>query len=809
MKSNFKTKLLAGLLLANVALFSQMNYMATSPHKLNLQNTPVAITPLYSGAPATDAYSVANSAFDVNGKLLFYIKDENVFNASGVIVGQLGGGYIGGSCEGGYLLQTLREIAIVPVPGSCNDYYAIFIKTSPNSGSYAYYTKINCTGGVITVTNASGPYSNTCNKVFFSGYQAFGIGACGDIPGGIAVSQIVSGSGSTAKRFLYVAGGTSYTSSSSITKYDITSTGIANPGSFGVIPGLVGTDYGTMELELSSDGQWLAWSNYGFNNQTGTKVFVQKLFATSTGLNSGIPQIYTLNAIKGLEFDKTPSNPNLYVAGGTTASNVLAKINTATQVVTNITPSLDVSNTFLELAKNGNILALAPFKSLLRLVELNTTTNVMTWQYDYANSKSTIYGFGGVATLPDQIDGEDYTSFTGQQYVAIAGITLNSQVLGATCSTGNPSLYNCAAINLNATYLNGISTGSSYKVEIHKLDGSCVNIPLINDPTALNYVGTWITSAVPANLLLSNLYDVYNNSLISSHAGSYSVSVSVQDACGNVSIQSGIFNLLEAVFPNPLLEIYNTYFTSPANTYLPAGTTPGAAILTGALTAGFRINGSTGNVTSYNITIDQVSNTGVYIKNIYNTTTATSNITAVPPLSLNSLCVSAAAWSPVVSSNPITCTSISPPYTGWTGYWGYTNGLNSVGNYYKITLTLSNPCSSTSAFSYLYVNNGYARMANPNALAIADEPLQTNLAVYPNPSSNLINFALSSEADDVYTIEVYDVRGNKVATIATNQALSKGTHTVEFNNANLPTGIYTYKINSNTLNKTGTLQIVK
>lgn len=101
MKSNFKTKLLAGLLLANVALFSQMNYMATSPHKLNLQNTPVAITPLYSGAPATDAYSVANSAFDVNGKLLFYIKDENVFNASGVIVGQLGGGYIGGSCEGG------------------------------------------------------------------------------------------------------------------------------------------------------------------------------------------------------------------------------------------------------------------------------------------------------------------------------------------------------------------------------------------------------------------------------------------------------------------------------------------------------------------------------------------------------------------------------------------------------------------------------------------------------------------------------------------------------------------------------------
>jgi hypothetical protein len=805
MKSNFKTKLLAGLLLANMALFSQMNYMATPPLKLNLQNTPVAITPLYTGAPTTDAYSVSNGAFDVNGNLLFYIKDENVFNASGVIVGQLGGGYIGGSCMGGYLLQTLREIAIVPVPGSCNDYYAIFIKTSVGSGSYAFYTKINCTSGVVTVTNASGPYSNTCNSVFFSGYQAFGIGACGDIPGGIAVSKIVSGSGSTAKRYLYVAGGTSYVSTSSITKYDITSTGIANPTSFGSIGTLVGSDYGTMELELSPDGQYLAWSNYGFSNQTGNKVFVQKL--NSLGLNTLAPQIYTLNAIKGLEFDKTPSYPNLYVAGGILGSSTLAKINTATQVVTNITPLLDVSNTFLELAKNGNILALSSWKSSsLRLMELNTTTNAMTYQTEWANSRSTIYGFGGVATLPDQIDGEDYTSFTGNQYVALTGITLNSQVLGATCSAGNPSLYNCAPINLNATYLNGITTSSSYKIEIHKLDGSCVNIPLINDPTALNYVGAWVSGAVPASLLISNLYDVYNNSLISSHAGSYSVSVSVRDVCGNISTQSGIFNLLEAVLPNPLLEIYNTYYTSPANTYLPAAITIGAAIPIGATTANFRINGSTGTVSSYNVTIDQVSNTGAIIKsNIYNTTTPTSNISTISTIALNSLCVSSAIWAPVVPPAGANCAGTS----NYLGYWGYNSAQNSLGNYYKLTLTLINPCSSASAFSYLYVNNAYARLAKPGEVAIANEALQTNLTVYPNPSTTLVNFALSSEVDDVYTIEVYDVMGKKVATVATNQALSKGIHALEFNSANLTTGIYTYKINSNTINKTGTLNITK
>ncbi len=808
MKSNFKTKLLAGLLLANVALFSQMNYMATPPVKLNNQGSFLTTSPLYSGAPTTDAYSLSNGAFDVNGNVLFYIKDENVFNASGVIVGQLGGGYIGGSCTGGYLLQTLREVAIVPVPGSCNDYYAIFIKTSPNSGSYAFYTKINVTAGVVKVTNASGPYSNTCNGVFFSGYQAFGIGACGDIPGGIAVSKIVSGSGSTAKRYLYVAGGTSYVSTNSITKYDITNTGIANPFAFGTIGTLVGTDYGTMELELSPDGSKLAWSNYNpLYNSTGDKVYIADL---TSGNFNGTYHSYTLNAIKGLEFDKTPGYPNLYVAGGVFGASTLAKINTGTQVVTAVVPSIayDYSNTFLELAKNGSMLSVHGWKLSPRILQLDLNTSVVTPISTGSNPSSTIYGVGGVYTLPDQIDGEDYTSFTGQQYVALTGITLNSQVLGATCSTGNPSLYNCAPINLNATYLNGITTTSSYKIEIHKLDGSCVNIPLSTDPTALNYVGTWVSGAVPASLLISNLYDVYNNSLISSHAGSYSVSVSVQDVCGNISTKSGIFNLLEAVLPNPLLEIYNTYFTSPSDTYLPASTNISSPILTGALTAGFRISGSTGSVSNYNVTIDRVDNTGLYIKNIYNTTTATSNISSVSTQLLNSLCVSAAAWSPVVPGGGF-CTSTSPAYSGYTGYWGYTNGLNSVGNYYKLTVTLSNPCSSASAFSYLYVNNGYARMANPNALAIADDVLQTNLLVYPNPSTTLVNFALSSEVDDVYTIDVYDVMGKKVASLATNQALSKGTHTLEFNSANLPTGIYTYKINSNTINKTGTLNITK
>ena len=64
---------------------------------------------------------------------------------------------------------------------------------------------------------------------------------------------------------------------------------------------------------------------------------------------------------------------------------------------------------------------------------------------------------------------------------------------------------------------------------------------------------------------------------------------------------------------------------------------------------------------------------------------------------------------------------------------------------------------------------------------------------YPNPfnPSTIINYGLK-KSDNV-EITVYNVLGNKVATLV-NGYKSAGMHSVDFNAANLASGIYFYKI---------------
>jgi surface protein len=73
---------------------------------------------------------------------------------------------------------------------------------------------------------------------------------------------------------------------------------------------------------------------------------------------------------------------------------------------------------------------------------------------------------------------------------------------------------------------------------------------------------------------------------------------------------------------------------------------------------------------------------------------------------------------------------------------------------------------------------------------------------YPNPfnPSTQIRFSLSESS--LTTLEVYSIDGTKVASLV-NQVLNAGWHTATFNAANLPTGLYLYRLN------TGKQQITK
>lgn len=398
-------------------------------------------------------------------------------------------------------------------------------------------------------------------------------------------------------------------------------------------------------------------------------------------------------------------------------------------------------------------------------------------------------------------------------YLDDVSITYNNSMINAfkvnnatllQCGEGglDPEYYNCGSLLLNTTYSNG--TPSAYMVELFTIDGDCEQLV---GAGYMNYSSGWVAGAVPANLDLRTLYDGAGQGISNSPIHNFYLKVSTKDGCGNITTKTGKMYIYSSVSATASLEIYNTYYTSPANTYLGVQHNIASAIPTGALSVGFRISGSTGVVTGYKVTIYEVDNTGVPVKTIHDKTFSTSNITTVAPLSLNSLCVASGVWSPTVPGGG-GCTSPSPSYSGYTGYFGFSNGLLTVGKKYQITITLLNPCSNVSAWSYIYVNNGYAR---PAATVGIDETETSgnSISVYPNPATNAVKFKINSERSDVYTISIYDITGKLVKSVANGQKLMQGEQIIDVNTADLEQGVYTYKVQSSLINKAGLLQIAK
>ena len=64
---------------------------------------------------------------------------------------------------------------------------------------------------------------------------------------------------------------------------------------------------------------------------------------------------------------------------------------------------------------------------------------------------------------------------------------------------------------------------------------------------------------------------------------------------------------------------------------------------------------------------------------------------------------------------------------------------------------------------------------------------------YPNPFNPTTSISYSLKEDGLITLNVYDMLGRDVAELV-NENQSEGYHLVEFNAANLPSGIYIYKI---------------
>jgi phosphatidylserine/phosphatidylglycerophosphate/cardiolipin synthase-like enzyme len=65
---------------------------------------------------------------------------------------------------------------------------------------------------------------------------------------------------------------------------------------------------------------------------------------------------------------------------------------------------------------------------------------------------------------------------------------------------------------------------------------------------------------------------------------------------------------------------------------------------------------------------------------------------------------------------------------------------------------------------------------------------------YPNPFNPVTNIRFELDSERTITLQVYDIMGRMVATLADNRSLSTGVHTIPFDASGLSSGVYLYRL---------------
>ncbi len=754
--------------------YAQMNYWTTPPYKFNMS---VSI-PTFTALPGPGgAYSVANGAYDENGNLLFYVQDYSIYGPTGLSVGVLPG-YNMGVCGEAYTILN-PEVNIVPIPGTCRQFYVIYSMDNPVGYSPVLYVKVNCSG-TTPVVSYNGTVYASCPPWYagFFNVPFWVSGHGGSDNTAMAVSKVISGSGSTAKRFLFSV------SNSEIVKSEITSAGISSgtPVVNAASLGLSTADFAAFEAEFSWGNNCFAWSSYN------GKVHVIRLAADGNFITGSL-QSYSIPGAKGIEFTMATDNPKLYVSGRNGLTQILTSNQTQSLVSTG---TFDLTNTFLEYAKNNRIYGISPTYNLqgelvsTTLVGINWLNNSLIsvnagFDSRYIESASFT---NGVFTLPEQIDGENYSYFNGTPAVAISNFTLNGSVPIGNCDQGGFGNY-CqnSPIAFNATYSAG--TPTKYKFDIQAVDWGCT---FITGAGLMNYHGAWTNGTPVSNLDLRTL-SANGINLGNCLGGLVLITYSVQDACGIISTYSKAINMYVPIPPIVALEIYNK---DNPQSYLPPSQNINSPVLCGSASIGYRVNNSTGTITSLTVKIEQMSP----YKVLYDKTTSVNGVSNLTYESLNGYCISSAIWSPYTGFE-----SCNTGYTGWSGYFSYTNGLFSFNKTLKLTVTVGNQCGSNTNWSYLKVNSIGNKMANADIGTGKD--WAEDLLVYPNPASDQITVRFNSLYEEYFQVDVVDMTGRQVLLLLPDTKIEKGIFEKSFDITILRSGIYSYRVKSATSIKTG------
>jgi hypothetical protein len=742
---------------------AQMKYWSLFPSRFDMSiATPTATT--IASAP-TGMYGHGNGAYDEAGNILFYVRDGSVHNANGTVAGALATW----SGTTGYTHQGL-EIGIVPKPGTCRQFYIIYTRMNIQGGTALLFMEVNAT--------------NT-NAITFASTSATFIGSFNGNAIGFAVTEITSGSGSTATRYLYGSGG------EYLKRFQISNTGIGSEVTLASIStaGFSTVGFSTCELEwvkTSPTTGKLAWGNEGNNVGKVYRVDINSTYDLATGslVTTTLPA--NSGSVRGLEFT-TGISPKLYVSSGnmdfSNSSLVEATVGGIYEIngttVTALTNTLQLSGTQLERASNGKIYGVrAIFSggslSSTKLVGINTSTNVVSADINYTT------GYGNwtsgdyvweTFTLPTQIDGDNYTYFFGEPKVSVTNISISgSSTNGAICATPN-NVYNCVSIPFVPTYTGG--TPTQYKFVIKATDASCGGVMGAN---FLNYQGTYTNGTPAANLDLRTLTDAAIPAKnLGNVTGRHVVSYFVKDACGNESVQTRYLNVSAGLSPTGvlILNLGNGTSSSSCTNAVPSTCLSKVGKIGGSI----NLTNSTGNITFFQfMSIVEV-----------NCTTGSTIAATVIPLNTNQQNGIVVSTLNAVNLNLYTSSWFSSQAAGY-----FTNKC------FKITVRVGNPCSSTDVFSYFKVDE--TNFAGSDDRDVTDDFIIGGIRVAPNPFQDGVEFTVQTSSehknqDAASKLFVTDMTGKIVARLNAEHPTNESNILVyQLNAGPLPDGVYIYHV---------------
>ena len=413
---------------------AQMKYWTIPPKKIDVSLAVPQITGL-GGIPQTVAQE-ANGIYDAGNNLMFYVSDVEIFNSAGGQIGLL-------NAHSGD--PSLNEIAIVPFLNNdgCNNkkYYVFYLVQNPEDvvGVEYWYSIVNMASG---------------SPVIIGGAMIDKIG--GSAYGGIAVGPVSGG-----QRFVYVVRGTMY-GTGGVDRITLSAPAGNNTTGLSSVTRILGNgssnnitlDYSTMEVDLSQDGSKLAWGGVNqANNSSGNtnRYYIIGLDPNGNYIsgslkqfNVGSPATTAAGMGRGVEFNA--AGTELFVGSGADGVYYVPvnNISNSTRITNSDVQLLGFSQ--LELAQNGFIYAaksnvaipIDPVNNIIGPANANISP--------ITPGKNTNFGLmPNFYTLPDQIDGENYSSFN------IAPLAYTTSSFTAPSPNLSPRLWTMQANDITGT----------------------------------------------------------------------------------------------------------------------------------------------------------------------------------------------------------------------------------------------------------------------------------------------------------------------------------------------------------------------